>query len=437
MTEPDWRPPHPSARVLPPGGVDPSWPPARPEQLVVAAAPSPATPSPATPSAAPDGAPPNPFTVLHARWLPLVAVLGLIALYVMLYLASRAFGSDIDDGELVSTLLYVPLLGWVGYAAWRHQVRLRTFFRWPRIGAYWWAVVGMTLAVFGFSIGASNITAALFPDFVSAAEVSPSAGFLVLIVTLAVIPPVVEELIFRGMLLERWAAKWRLGVAIIVQAIFFAILHVDPVGAGVFGVVMAVMYLRTRSLWAPIVMHAINNGVVVLVVLAVGDIEVDPTPTPLAEAIGVGLAFMAVTAPFIGVFLYRNWPTAQTLTPYEEFHYGPRGLPPRRTGPVDVLGSHAGALGRGRLSLGQDHLLVSRDRRGREVLSWAPYSTIAFCGVDQDFRVVQLRAGDGSALTLSLPQRSRRIRTGIVRAIGDRTIAWAGVEPVWSAPAIG
>ena len=81
------------------------------------------------------------------------------------------------------------------------------------------------------------------------------------------LPPLVEEIIFRGFLLERWSVKWRVGVAVIVQAVAFGILHVDPVGAGVFGVVMALMYLRSGSLWSRS-MHAINNGTVLLAVIA-------------------------------------------------------------------------------------------------------------------------------------------------------------------------
>lgn len=414
MTQPDWRPPDP--RTVVPVVARPGLPPVRPQAA-----------EPRT----------TPFAVLHVRWLLLVAVAGLVVLVIAGVLVSRVLGVAVDDGELVSTLLYVPLLGWVLYAAWRHHVHLRAFFRWPRIGRYWWVVLGMTVAVFGFSIGASNITAALFPDYVSAAEVSPSAGALVLVFALAIVPPVVEELIFRGMLLERWAVKWRLGVAIVVQAICFGILHVDPIGAGMFGVVMALMYLRTRSLWPPIAMHALNNGVVVLAVLAVGDAASASEPQPLGEAVVTGLAFMLVAGGFIAVFVTRNWPTARTLTPYEVFQLGEQALPPRYVGAVDVVHSHAGALGRGRLRLLGDTVLVSRDRKGRETLSWAPYGTIAHCGVDPEFRVLDLRAGDGSRLVLSLPQRAKRTRTGIVRAVGDRVRVHAGVEPVWSTAAIG
>lgn len=417
MTAPDWSPPDPAGRVA----VGPAVP----------------SPPPAPPLSSVPGPPLSPFAVLHARWLPLVAVVGLIVMLVAGAIIGRVLGFDVDDGELITTLLYAPLLGWVGYVAWRHGVHLRAFFRWPRIGAYWWAVFGMTIAVFGFSIGASNITAALFPDYVSAADVSPSAGWVVLMFALAIVPPVVEEVIFRGMLLERWAAKWRLGTAIVVQAVCFGILHVDPIGAGVFGVVMALMYVRTRSLWPPIAMHALNNGVVVVAVLAVGDAAGDTEPQPLGAAVVTGLAFMLVTGPFIAVFVHRNWPTTRTLTPYEVFSLGEHGLPPRAAGKAEVRRSHAGPLGIGHLRMLPDCIVVSRDRRGRDVLSWAPYSTIAHFGVDPDFRTLDLRAGDGSALELALPQRSRRIRVGIVRALGDRVIAHAGAQPVWSTPAVG
>ena len=44
-------------------------------------------------------------------------------------------------------------------------------------------------------------------------------------------------------------------VAIVVSSVAFGILHVDPVGAGVFGAMTALLYLRTGSLWPAIGAH--------------------------------------------------------------------------------------------------------------------------------------------------------------------------------------
>lgn len=377
------------------------------------------------------------FERAHARWLLLVSVLTMFGFLSLFAVVAALTSGEPGNEELFASLLYVPLLGWVGYLVWRHGVRLGAFFRLPRIGWYWFVVLGMSVASFSFSIGASNITAALFPDYVAGAEVSPSSGVGVLAFSLVVVPPFVEELIFRGVLLERWAVKWRLGVAIVVQGICFGILHVDPVGAGVFGVIMALMYLRCRTLWVPIAMHALNNGVVLLAVLLVPEAaNVPEEPQSLGEAVITGGIFMGVALPFIALFVYRNWPSPRTLTPYEVAEHGPDALPPRHVGRIRIVAGPAGTAGQaGRLRLTVSGVLVTRDRRGREVLTAAPYEAIRWIGVAPDHRGLDLRAADGTSLQLLLPQRSARARREIVAALGDRVRDRAGVEPAW-APAI-
>ncbi len=376
----------------------------------------------------------SPFAAVRARWLPLVALGTMVALVVVTAVVGGVFDVSLDTDEALAAMLYLPLIGWTLWVAWRHQIRLRVFFRWPRIGRYWWVVLGMTLALFAFSIGAGNITSALFPDYTASAEVTTDPGFAVLFISLVVLPPLVEEVIFRGMLLERWAAKWRLGVAIIVQAVAFGVLHVDPVGAGMFGVVMALMYLRTRSLWVPIVMHALNNGTVLAFVFLVGDSASEQEPPGLIEALIAGTIFMAISLPFLILFLVRNWPDARTLTPYEVSLGGTAALPPRHIGPVRVVEGPFDIAGRsGRLWLDPDRLLVIADRRGRQTLTAAPWGALHSSGVSPDARVLRIVARDGTVVALELPQRSMRIRVAIAAAVADRIEA-ARQAPVAVAP---
>lgn len=77
--------------------------------------------------------------------------------------------------------------------------------------------------------------------------------------SLVVIAPVTEELLFRGFLLHRWAARWGMTPAILASSLLFGVLHPDPLGATLFGVGMCLLYLHTRSLWVAIIAHAINN----------------------------------------------------------------------------------------------------------------------------------------------------------------------------------
>lgn len=82
-------------------------------------------------------------------------------------------------------------------------------------------------------------------------------GFAVVVV----IAPVVEELLFRGVLLHRWAYRYGTSTAVVCSSLIFGLLHSDPIGATVFGVLMCVIYLRSGSLWVAIICHGANNFV--------------------------------------------------------------------------------------------------------------------------------------------------------------------------------
>jgi len=74
-----------------------------------------------------------------------------------------------------------------------------------------------------------------------------------------IIVPIVEEFIFRGLLLSRWFVKWGVPRAVIVSSIIFGLMHVDVVGGIVFGYVMAILYIKTKSLIIPMAVHSANN----------------------------------------------------------------------------------------------------------------------------------------------------------------------------------
>ena len=103
-----------------------------------------------------------------------------------------------------------------------------------------------------------------------------SAGPLLLVLTLfagAVLTPVGEELLFRGVL-ANWLLRFGGWVAVPTSAALFALAHgitaVLPV-AFVVGIITALLFRATRSIWPGVIVHAINNGYAVIVgALAVG-----------------------------------------------------------------------------------------------------------------------------------------------------------------------
>jgi len=85
-----------------------------------------------------------------------------------------------------------------------------------------------------------------------------------------VLAPVFEEIFFRGLLYS--ALRRRLGVAlgVLVSAIVFGVLHFEPLSLlslSMVGAIFAYLYERTESLFAPMLAHAVYNGVVILIAL--------------------------------------------------------------------------------------------------------------------------------------------------------------------------
>lgn len=377
--------------------------------------------------------PADAFAAVRARWLPLVALASLLVLVIVAAVLQAVAGEAVAPDEFFAVLLYAPLVLWTVWEAWRHRIRLAVFFRRPRIGRYWWLVVGMTLVLFLFSIGAANITSALLPDYTDNAGVDTAAGFPLLFVSLVVLPPLVEEVVFRGMLLERWSVKWRLGVSIVVQAVVFGVLHVDPVGAGMFGVVMALMYIRCRSLWVPIAMHAANNGTVLLFVYLAGDAAADQGPPDLAQALIGGGIFLAVSTPFIVLFIRRSWPSADTLTPYEAAEYGELALPPRHLGRMVVESGPYDLAGRvGRLWVTEYGVVVMAGTMGRGQLTSIAYGELAAVTVSTDLGRLVFSDHSGATLAVWLRRRSGNGRQATVTALSQRVVAGGGPMAAWA-----
>lgn len=83
------------------------------------------------------------------------------------------------------------------------------------------------------------------------------------VLTIALIPGMVEEIFYRGLVLRGLLMRWRPLPAILVSSAFFAIAHLDPAHAAftfVVGVWFGVVAWRTGSIVLPILMHAGMNG---------------------------------------------------------------------------------------------------------------------------------------------------------------------------------
>ena len=79
----------------------------------------------------------------------------------------------------------------------------------------------------------------------------------------AIFAPIFEEWMCRGMVLRGLLTKMKPGWAIVVSALFFAVIHANPwqaLNAFMIGLVMGYVYYKTGSLILTMIIHFVNNG---------------------------------------------------------------------------------------------------------------------------------------------------------------------------------
>jgi len=94
----------------------------------------------------------------------------------------------------------------------------------------------------------------------------------------AIFAPIFEEWLCRGMVLRGLLTKMKPGWAIVVSALFFALIHMNPwqaLNAFIIGVVMGYVYYKTGSLYLTMLIHFVNNGFAVVAahIPALSDVE--------------------------------------------------------------------------------------------------------------------------------------------------------------------
>jgi membrane protease YdiL (CAAX protease family) len=181
-------------------------------------------------------------------------------------LAGAMFGGR-SEVLLSEALVIVP--AWI-YVA-RSSLDWKAVFRIRRVpaGALWIsAAIGLGAALIGHELDA--LVEELFPmpaeleraltEMLRARSVTD--GF-VLVLAIVVLAGLLEEMLFRGMLLGSLEAHFDVTRAVLLSALLFAFFHLNPwtaVQILVFGVILGVLAWRGQSVFPAAIVHAVNNA---------------------------------------------------------------------------------------------------------------------------------------------------------------------------------
>lgn len=126
--------------------------------------------------------------------------------------------------------------------------------------------IAFSLGTFWLTVFVLNPIAPSIVEFIMTAEPMHSSVWILTfeIVIITIVGPIVEEFIFRGVILHRLMRKTSMWGGILISSILFGFLHADMIGAFFFGVIASLLFLKTGNLLIPILMHMINNTIAVL-----------------------------------------------------------------------------------------------------------------------------------------------------------------------------
>lgn len=137
------------------------------------------------------------------------------------------------------------------------------------------------------------------------------------IVTLGLVGPACEELVFRRALLGHLLDEKRLPryAAIVLSAIVFSVIHMNPaqmLPAFLLGLALALVYACTGRLWVCIGLHILNNCLSLILMESCPDFNIYQaltSPLLLVSAIVLGVAVAAV---FLTLLLRSTNGTSQS-----------------------------------------------------------------------------------------------------------------------------
>ena len=278
-------------------------------------------------------------------WLCIVAVLTLLAMGVWLLFFG---GSQTTESlkwlqflQTIGTFLLPPVLcAWI----WDEN---RKPFRWLGMTRsvdwkwYVWAVLIMVAAIPAINLlGDLNsrvelpesldfieqslrqkeeLAAQLTERFLQADSV---AGMLINVGLLALLPALSEELTFRGTLQqiigerrEAGGERRKVHIAIWITAFIFSAVHMQFYGfvpRMLLGALFGYMFVWTGSLWVPVLMHFVNNGIAVVVYYLIDSQGLASDSKNWADTIGAGSTWwLGVLSLIVAVVLVITYPGRQ------------------------------------------------------------------------------------------------------------------------------
>lgn len=206
----------------------------------------------------------------------LVAILRLAAIYVVeaqMYLQALSSGDIYASFGLTLANAIIALgleawylkrynlswkaVGWRGFNLWQAALYLLGIF------VTFAVAVNALLWILPFFVPGFNSQQPQVNEFTS----STQTNSVITLIALVIIPPIIEETVFRGFIFPAFAKKWGMVSGAIASSVLFGFAHLQAnisVYTFILGLLLCFLYVRLKSIFPGMFFHMLNNYLAVM-----------------------------------------------------------------------------------------------------------------------------------------------------------------------------
>lgn len=170
-----------------------------------------------------------------------------------------------------------------------------------------WGFLGGVAVVTLSDMVVSQLT--FLPDLMKDTFASLQSGWLG-ILCMAVLGPILEELLFRGAITKVLLEKYEPTTAILLSGLVFGVFHINPVqvvSATLAGFFFAWLYFKTRNLLPCMLIHIFNNSLSVYLTKTYPEVETTAELLGTTWVIVIGVMSAAVLVLAVKQLNQKNW----------------------------------------------------------------------------------------------------------------------------------
>ena len=276
------------------------------------------------------------FESIKVRYL-LLWLIGFFIIMGIISVLTTGYISDALWDVATGFLFYIIISWWMIRNFKRTHINYQKFIGYFPLNYNWLFLFIIILAVIILSLGLGELSRYIISlinpnllnhlpatSFFYSPQDTTLASYLNFMdfIIVVIMAPIVEEFLFRGVILHRFTVKWGIKWAVLASSIIFGFLHSDIIGAFIFALVMCILYIKTACILVPILAHMINN------LLAYGTQILStfgPQNTFASHNLGLAALLLLISVVIILYFLHRNWPQRYWRPPYFQEVYD--GIP--------------------------------------------------------------------------------------------------------------